>query len=131
MLNYNSPIMETKNYSEIKISEVEHIIKINLRGKSREFITKIGKELSIIPPTDPNTSSGNEMTIGFVTVFSGKRYSAGGQHDDKINPARKVQLIKGGRAITLARSRFLFAVVPPDLNVGVLCREKPHRAFQR
>ena len=60
MLNYNSPIMETKNYSEIKISEVEHIIKINLRGKSREFITKIGKELSIIPPTDPNTSSGNE-----------------------------------------------------------------------
>ena len=25
-----------------------------------DFITKIGKELSIIPPTDPNTSSGNE-----------------------------------------------------------------------
>ena len=60
MLNYNSPIMDTKDYSEIKISEVEPIIKINLRGKNKDFITKIGKELSIILPTDPNTSSGND-----------------------------------------------------------------------
>jgi len=60
MLNYNSPIMDTKDYSEIKISEVEPTIKINLRGKNRDFITKIGKELSIIPPSEPNTSSGNE-----------------------------------------------------------------------
>ncbi len=60
MLNYNSPIKDSKNYSEIKISEVEPTIKINLRGKNRDFITKIGKELSIIPPTDPNTSSGND-----------------------------------------------------------------------
>ena len=60
MLNYNSPIMDTKEYTDIKISEVEPILKINLRGKNRDFITKIGKELSIIPPTDPNTSSGND-----------------------------------------------------------------------
>ena len=60
MLNYNSPINDTKDYSEVKISEVEPINKINLRGKNRDFITKIGKELSIILPTDPNTSSGNE-----------------------------------------------------------------------
>ena len=60
MLNYNSPIKDSKNYSEIKISVVEPTIKINLRGKNRDFITKIGKELSIIPPTDPNTSSGND-----------------------------------------------------------------------
>ena len=60
MLNYISPINDTKEYSEIKISEVEPVIKINLRGKNRDFITKIGKELSIIPPTEPNTSSGNE-----------------------------------------------------------------------
>ena len=60
MLNYNFPIMDAKDYSGIKITEVEPIIKINLRGKNRDFITKIGKELSIIPPTDPNTSSGNE-----------------------------------------------------------------------
>ena len=60
MLNYNSPIKDSKNYSEIKISEVETTAKINLRGKNRDFITKIGKELSIIPPADPNTSSSNE-----------------------------------------------------------------------
>ena len=60
MLNYNSTIVDVKEYSDIKISEVEPILKINLRGKDRDFITKIGKELSIIPPTDPNTSSGNK-----------------------------------------------------------------------
>ena len=60
MLNFNTPIIDTKEYSEIKISEIEPIIKINLRGKNRDFITKIGKELSIIPPTDPNTSSGDD-----------------------------------------------------------------------
>ena len=52
MLNFNTPIMDTKDYSEIKISEVEPILKINLRGKNRDFITKIGKELSIITPVD-------------------------------------------------------------------------------
>ena len=60
MLNYNSPINDQKEYSEIRITEVEPIIKLNLRGKKRDFMTKIGKELSIIPPSDPNTSSGNE-----------------------------------------------------------------------
>ena len=60
MLNFNTPITDTKEYSEIKISEVEPILKINLRGKNRDFITKIGKELSIITPADPNTSSSNE-----------------------------------------------------------------------
>ena len=60
MLNYNSPIKDSKEFSEIIISEVEPTGKINLRGKTRDFITKIGKELSIIPPTDPNTSSGND-----------------------------------------------------------------------
>ena len=60
MLNFNTPIMDAKEYSEIKILEVEPILKLNVRGKSRDFITKIGKELSIIPPADPNTSSSNE-----------------------------------------------------------------------
>ena len=60
MLNYNSPIKESKEYTDIKISEVGPILKINLRGKNRDFITKIGKQLSIIPPVDPNTSSGNK-----------------------------------------------------------------------
>ena len=60
MLNFNTPIINSKEYSEIKFSKVEPIFKINLRGKNRNFITKIGKELSIITPVDPNTSSSNE-----------------------------------------------------------------------
>ena len=60
MFNYNSPINDTKNYSDLKISEIEPTIKINLRSKKRDFITKIGKSLSIMPPTEANTSSGNE-----------------------------------------------------------------------
>ena len=60
MLNYNSPINNTKNYSNLKIEEIEPVVKINLRGKKRDFITQIGKSLSIIPPTEPNTASGNE-----------------------------------------------------------------------
>jgi sarcosine oxidase subunit gamma len=60
MLNYNSPINNKKEYSDLIISEIEPIIKINLRGKKRDFLTKIGKSLSIIPPTEANTSSGND-----------------------------------------------------------------------
>ena len=82
MLNYNSPIMDTKDYSEIKISEVEPIIKINLRGKNKNFITKMGKELSIILPTDPNTSSGNDkLNILWLSPDEWLIYS-----NDKIDP---------------------------------------------
>jgi len=82
MLNYNSPIMDTKDYSEIKISEVEPIIKINLRGKNKDFITKIGKELSIILPSDPNTSSGNDkLNILWLSPDEWLIYS-----NDKIDP---------------------------------------------
>ena len=81
MLNYNSPIIETKEYPDIKISEVEPILKINLRGKNRDFVTKVGKELSIILPTDPNTSSGNkELNLLWLSPDEWLIYS-----NDKIN----------------------------------------------
>ena len=60
MLNYNSPINLSKEYNNLKISEIESTFKINLRGKKREFITNIGKVLSMIPPIEPNTSSQNK-----------------------------------------------------------------------
>ena len=60
MLNYNSPINDSKKYNNLQISEVESTFKINLRGKKREFLTNIGKILSIIPPVEPNTSSQNK-----------------------------------------------------------------------
>jgi len=60
MVNYNSPINDSKKYNNLQISEVESTFKINLRGKKREFLTNIGKILSIIPPVEPNTSSQNK-----------------------------------------------------------------------
>ena len=60
MLNFNSTIKEEKLYSNIKIQEIEPVIKINLRSKKREFSKKIGQILSILPPNEANTSSGNE-----------------------------------------------------------------------
>ena len=61
MLNYNSPINENRNHSNLILSEIEPTIKINLRSKKKEILTKIGKSLSIIPPTEPNTSSSNDI----------------------------------------------------------------------
>ena len=60
MLNFNSPIKGQKKYNDLNIIEVEPIIKINLRSNKRQFSTKIGKILSILPPNEANTSSGNE-----------------------------------------------------------------------
>ena len=82
MLNYNCPINLTKDYSEIKFSIIDPVFKINLRGKNRDFITKIGKVLSIIPPTDPNISSGNEnLNILWLSPDEWLLYS-----NDKIDP---------------------------------------------
>ena len=60
MLNFNSPIRDEKNFNDLKIAEVEPTTKINLRSNKREFSKKIGKILSILPPSEANTSSGNE-----------------------------------------------------------------------
>ena len=57
MLNYISPIKEVKKYSGLTISEISPLLKLNLRGKSREFISSVGKSLNILLPNEPNTSS--------------------------------------------------------------------------
>ena len=60
MLNFETTVQDSKSYGDLTLSEVEPILKINLRSNKREFSTKIGKLLSIIPPIEANTSSGNE-----------------------------------------------------------------------
>ena len=60
MLNYNSAIKENKNYNNLTIKEIAPILKINIRGKKREFFTNVGKILNMILPTEPNTSSAND-----------------------------------------------------------------------
>ena len=60
MLNYNSAIDENKNYIDLTIKEVVPIMKLNIRGKKREFFTSVGKILNMILPTEANTSSAND-----------------------------------------------------------------------
>ena len=57
MLNYNSPIKDQVNYNDISVKEISSIMKLNLRGKKREFFTAVGKHLDMILPTEANTSS--------------------------------------------------------------------------
>jgi sarcosine oxidase, subunit gamma len=57
MLNYNSTINNEIKHNDISIKEVTPIMKLNLRGKKREFFTTVGKYLDMILPIEANTSS--------------------------------------------------------------------------
>ena len=57
MLNYNSVIKNEIKQESISVKEISPIIKINLRGKKREFLTNIGKNLNMILPAEANTST--------------------------------------------------------------------------
>ncbi len=57
MLNYNSVINKKINQESISVKEISPVMKINLRGKKREFLTNIGKNLNMILPTEANTST--------------------------------------------------------------------------
>ena len=57
MLNYNSVIKNEINQGSISVKEISPVIKINLRGKKREFFTNVGKNLNMILPTEANTST--------------------------------------------------------------------------
>ena len=48
MLNYTSAIKENKNYTDLNINEISPIMKLNLRGKKREFLSTVGKTLNMI-----------------------------------------------------------------------------------
>ena len=60
MLNYKSSIKEDKLYEALAIKEIFPIMKINLRGKSREFLSTIGKNINMILPLESNTSSSSD-----------------------------------------------------------------------
>ena len=57
MLNINYPKIGKKEFPNLELNLVEPIHKLNLRGKNRDFFTKAGKILSIMLPTEPNTSA--------------------------------------------------------------------------
>jgi sarcosine oxidase, subunit gamma len=60
MLNYHPSINKNYSYSELEIKEISPIMKLNLRGKSRDFLSTIGKNINMILPIEANTSSSND-----------------------------------------------------------------------
>tara|TARA_B100000767_G_C19546845_1_gene443221 strand:- start:140 stop:703 length:564 start_codon:yes stop_codon:yes gene_type:complete len=60
MLKYNSSLNEDKSYSGLTIKEISPIMKLNLRGKSRDFLATIGKNVNMILPIEANTSSSSD-----------------------------------------------------------------------
>ena len=59
MLKIEYPIFELNDFENLEVKLNEPKIKINIRGKNKDFFTKIGKILSIILPVEPNTSTSN------------------------------------------------------------------------
>ena len=57
MLNYNSVIKNEIKQESISVKEISPVMKINLRGKKREFLKSVGKNLNMILPTEANTST--------------------------------------------------------------------------
>ena len=60
MLNYKTTIKENKSYTDLEMKEIKPIMKLIIRGKTKDFITAIGKSLNMILPTEANTSTTGE-----------------------------------------------------------------------
>jgi sarcosine oxidase subunit gamma len=60
MLNYHSSIKAEKCYSGLTVKDFSSLMKLNLRGKSREFLSTIGKNINMILPMEANTSSSSD-----------------------------------------------------------------------
>ena len=65
MLNYNTSIKEDKSYPDLEMKEIKPIMKLIIRGKTKEFISAIGKNLSMLLPTKANTSTSGESLTAF------------------------------------------------------------------
>ena len=65
MLNYNTSIKEDKSYPDLEMKEIKPIMKLIIRGKTKEFISAIGKNLSMLLPTEANTSTSGDTLTAF------------------------------------------------------------------
>ena len=65
MLNYNTSIKKDKSYPDLVMKEIKPIMKLIIRGKTKEFISTIGKNLSMLLPSEANTSTSGETLTAF------------------------------------------------------------------
>jgi|TARA_B110000438_G_scaffold288832_1_gene322741 sarcosine oxidase subunit gamma len=60
MLNYYPSLNKEKKYLGLTVKEISPLMKLNLRGKNRNFLTTIGKNINMILPIEANTSSSSD-----------------------------------------------------------------------
>ena len=65
MLNYKTSIKVNVTHSDLEIKEVKPIMKLIIRGKTKNFITAIGKNLNMVLPIEANTSTSAEQLTAF------------------------------------------------------------------
>ena len=65
MLNYKTSIKGDVTYSDLVMKEINPIMKLIIRGKTKEFTSAIGKNLSMLLPTEANTSTSGETLTAF------------------------------------------------------------------
>ena len=65
MLNCKTSIREDVTHSDLEIEEIKPIMKLIIRGKTKDFITAIGKNLNMVLPTEANTSTSAEQLTAF------------------------------------------------------------------
>jgi len=65
MPNYKTSIRGDITHSDLEIKEIKPIMKLIIRGKTKDFITAIGKNLNMVLPTEANTSTSAEKLTAF------------------------------------------------------------------
>ena len=65
MLDYKTSIKGDITYSDLVIKEIKPVMKLIIRGKTKEFISAIGKNLSMLLPTEANTATSGETLTAF------------------------------------------------------------------
>ena len=65
MLNYKTSIKGDVTYSDLVMKEINPIMKLIIRGKTKEFTSAIGKNINMVLPAKANTSTSAEQLTAF------------------------------------------------------------------
>tara|TARA_B100000767_G_scaffold173174_1_gene162088 strand:+ start:35 stop:598 length:564 start_codon:yes stop_codon:yes gene_type:complete len=132
MLNYKTSIKEDKSYTDLEMKEIKPIMKLIIRGKTKKFITAIGKNLNMILPTEANTSTAGEILTALWLspdewmLISNKTVNEDTNsykiEDDLINNISKVNL----GAITDVSDQFVMINIKGDKVFDLFSTGSPY-----
>ena len=108
MLNYKTSIKGDITYSDLEIKEIKPIMKLIVRGKTKEFMTAIGKNLNMLLTKEANTFTSTNIfqedvtfdgaTAGGDVVFDRSENALEFADDDKakVGASDDLQLFHAG-----------------------------------